>query len=101
MKAYKNVIPGIALILILMFLYITVGIISVEPIGAVPEGATIIYWRLGTQMPFYSNLESLEKRFNNDDPDNQVTLFGVSLGRIAALKIVADIVETNRVIVKF
>ena len=35
------------------------GIFVIQPIGAVPEGATIIYWRSGLNLPFISSADGL------------------------------------------
>lgn len=35
------------------------GIFVVQPIGAIPEGKTIVFWRLGMDMPFVSSVDGL------------------------------------------
>jgi len=35
------------------------GIFVIQPIGAVPQGATIIYWRSGLNLPFISSADGL------------------------------------------
>ena len=35
------------------------GIFVIQPMGAVPEGATIIYWRSGLNLPFISSADGL------------------------------------------
>ena len=49
-------IPSGLLIVILMiigFVVIRPGVFTVQPIGALPEGVTIIYYSRSSVMPFY------------------------------------------------
>lgn len=57
----KKVITRGFLILILIFLIFrfTCGIFVIQPIGAVPKGSTIVYWRIGTNFPFISSVDGL------------------------------------------
>ena len=38
-----------------MIFYFFVGIFVVQPIGALPEGATVLYWRINTKLPFITS----------------------------------------------
>lgn len=46
----------VGLILAIRF---TCGVFVIQPIGALPEGATIIYWRLGMNTPFIASADGL------------------------------------------
>tara|TARA_R110000868_G_scaffold184954_2_gene426685 strand:+ start:128 stop:451 length:324 start_codon:yes stop_codon:yes gene_type:complete len=35
------------------------GVFVIQPIGAIPEGKTIVYWRLGMDIPFVSSVDGL------------------------------------------
>lgn len=53
---------GSLLILILfigIIFRIFCGIFVIQPIGAVPNGATIVYWRTGLNLPFISSADGL------------------------------------------
>lgn len=60
----------------------TLGIFVVQPIGAVPEGATIIYFRLGLDLPFISSADGFLLKTTGS-----VSLLGrgVVLGKIGEL----------------
>ena len=49
----KKIIP--VLILFSLIFYFFVGIFVVQPIGALPEGATVLYWRINTKLPFITS----------------------------------------------
>ena len=53
-----NALLGLILVSTLAF-YLFCGIFVVQPIGAVPEGVTIVYWRYQTKMPFISSADGL------------------------------------------
>jgi len=46
----------IVLIMVGILFRIFCGIFVIQPIGSIPEGATIIYWRSGLNLPFISPL---------------------------------------------
>jgi len=50
------------------------GIFVVQPIGAIPDGGTIIYWRSGLNMPFIASADGLQQEF-----DGGVSLLGRGL----------------------
>ena len=35
------------------------GIFVIQPIGAIPDGATIIYWRTGLDLPFIASADGI------------------------------------------
>ena len=45
----------ISLFLFGIFFRIFCGIFVIQPIGAIPDGTTIVYWRSGMDMPFISS----------------------------------------------
>ena len=59
-------------ILTTMFLFrMFCGIFVVQPIGMLPTGATIIYWRHGLNLPFVASADRIL-----DDTDSGVSLLG-------------------------
>jgi len=70
--------------------YFMVGIFVIQPIGAVPEGKTILFWRFDTNMPFISSADGLLL-----DNDENVSL----LGRGVVLAAVAEAIE-DKIIVR-
>jgi hypothetical protein len=63
-----------------LFTYLFLGIFVVQPIGAVPDGRTVIYWRSGTDLPFITSPDGYLI-----DKSLDVTLMGRGLvaGRLA------------------
>jgi hypothetical protein len=39
--------------------YFTTGFFVIQPIGAIPQGTTVWYWRYNTQFPFISSADGL------------------------------------------
>lgn len=35
------------------------GIFVIQPIGAIPEGVTIVYWRVGLNLPFIASADGI------------------------------------------
>lgn len=60
MKAFAVILALLALALI--FMRITLGVFVIQPIGAVPEGVTIVYWRFGTNMPFVASADGIVEK---------------------------------------
>jgi hypothetical protein len=54
----RKVIISIILIGMLAIFYFTTGFFVIQPIGAIPDGVTVWYFRLGTNMPFISSPDS-------------------------------------------
>jgi len=42
-----------------LFTRLFLGIFVIQPIGAIPDGATIVYWRSGLNMPFVASADGL------------------------------------------
>lgn len=50
---------SLTLLVIFGFIYFTMGVFVVQPLGAVPDGTTVLYWRIGTNLPFISSADGL------------------------------------------
>lgn len=55
----KIIIISIIILLLGLSFRIFCGIFVIQPIGAVPEGTTIIYWRSGMNMPFIASADGI------------------------------------------
>lgn len=55
----KLIIPAISIIVLLVVVRSFCGIFVIQPIGAIPEGTTIVYWRNGLNLPFISSADGL------------------------------------------
>ena len=56
----KTIIWTLSTLLILSVLFrFLCGIFVIQPIGALPEGATIIYWRYDLNLPFISSADGM------------------------------------------
>jgi hypothetical protein len=83
------VVAGILALVVLAWLLVRPGVFVIQPIGAIPEGITIIYHSRNPEMPFFSSPDSLCLQIQE----------GVSLlCRMAVLGGVEEI--TDRVIVR-
>lgn len=73
------------LILVLLLGYFTCGIFVIQPIGAIPEGATVVYWRPGTILPFISSPDAICQKHVG-----YVNLLGRGMALGTAGKVVAE-----------
>jgi hypothetical protein len=80
---------AIIAIIILAWILIRPGVFTIQPIGAIPEGVTIIYHSRNPEMPFFSSPDGLCLQMEGD-----VSL----LCRMAALNVSTDL--TDRVILR-
>lgn len=90
-KSRKGIYIAIAIIVVIMLAWILIrpGVFTIQPIGAIPEGVTIIYHSRSSEMPFFSSPDGLCLQMNG----------GVSLlCRMAALSASADL--TDRIILR-
>jgi len=88
-RSLQIVLGAVALACVVFRL--TCGIFVIQPIGAIPDGVTIVYWRVGTKMPFVSSADGLLEESGS----------GVSLlGRGAVLAGIADPI-TERELFRF
>jgi len=55
----KLIIISVSILAIVLFFRIFCGIFVIQPIGAIPEGTTIIYWRTGLNLPFIASADGL------------------------------------------
>ena len=53
------VVSATSLVSLILLFRFTCGIFVIQPIGAVPEGASIVYWRLGLNIPFLASADGL------------------------------------------
>ena len=73
-------------ICLVLFFSLFCGIFVIQPIGAIPEGVTIVYWRSGLNMPFVASADGLL----------ETTGTGVSLlGRGVVLGGVAETIKSR------
>lgn len=85
-KSHKGIYISIAII-VLAWMLIRPGVFTIQPIGAIPDGVTIVYHSRSSEMPFFSSPDGLCLELNG----------GVSLlCRIAALNASTDL--TDRII---
>lgn len=84
----KLIISLITVFVIGLFFRIFCGIFVIQPIGAIPEGTSIVYWRSGMNMPFISLADGLLEKSGA----------GVSLlGRGLILAKVAEPIKENEI----
>jgi hypothetical protein len=60
-KSQKGLYSIIAIIglLVLVWFLVRPGVFTIQPIGALPEGVTLIYHSRGPEMPFFSSPDGL------------------------------------------
>ena len=59
-KSIKILLTIVAILFIVGLCFrIFCGIFVIQPIGALPEGTTIIYWRSGLNLPFIASADGL------------------------------------------
>jgi len=84
----KVIVTILVLLVSGFFLYMTTGFFVIQPIGALPQGATIWYWRFGTKLPFIASADGLLLQEEG----------GVSLlGRGAALAALAERIKERKI----
>lgn len=84
----KLLLSLITVFIIGLLFRIFCGIFVIQPIGAIPEGTTIVYWRSGMNMPFISSADGLLEKSGA----------GVSLlGRGLILAKVAEPIKENEI----
>ena len=75
--------------LLSILFYFCVGIFVIQPIGAAPNGATILYWRFGLSTSFISSADGILLQ----------TEAGVSLlGRVIILGAMAKVLEDRKIV---
>lgn len=82
MQSRQSKALPVVLVLVMFgfFFYFTTGFFVIQPIGALPEGATVWYWRFDTKLPFISSADGLLVEMQGS-----VSLLGrgVALGALA------------------
>lgn len=79
----------IIVVMFCAFFYVTTGLFVIQPIGAIPDGVTIWYWRAGTTLPFISSADGLLLE----------TEGGVSLlGRGLALAAMSEVIIQRKIL---
>lgn len=58
-KKYIFILLALFTVGLLLFFRLFCGIFVIQPIGAIPEGATIIYWRSGLEIPFLASADGM------------------------------------------
>lgn len=56
---WKVLSPLFIVIVTTILFRIFCGIFVIQPIGAIPKGATIVYWRNGLNLPFISSADGI------------------------------------------
>ena len=59
-KSLKIIIA--ILVSVVLFVRLCFGFFVVQPIGLLPEGTTIVYWRLGTNYDFIESADGIVKK---------------------------------------
>ena len=81
----------ILFIILCTIIYFNVGLFVVQPIGACPDGQTIVFWRGGEiNMPFLSSADGLLL-----DDNKQVSLFGRGIVLAAVGNVIEDRIITR------
>jgi hypothetical protein len=57
----KLMIIILSVVVVLVACYFSLGFFVIQPIGAVPEGATVLYFRLGMRTPFIASADGILK----------------------------------------
>lgn len=90
-KARKKVLLFIVIILVLCgAVYSLTGFVTIQPLGMLPDGITIWYFRNGTELPFITSPDGLSLQKNGN-----LTL----ISRMAAISALTDAVE-NKIILR-
>ena len=85
----KKVSLVILLFAILLIVYVFTGFLIIQPIGALPEGATIWYFRFGLNTSFISSADGILLKSNQ----------GVSLlGRAVVLSKMSEVIINRKII---
>jgi hypothetical protein len=58
-RARLIIVVFLAVVGIALFFRLFCGIFVIQPIGAIPEGAAIAYWRNGLNLPFIASADGL------------------------------------------
>ena len=89
-KRKKKFVWVIVLLGLLATIYFGTGFFVIQPIGAIPEGRTIWYVRMGLNIPFFSSADGMLLK-----TDTGVSL----LGRAMMMSSVIDLID-NKILLK-
>jgi len=56
----------VAILFVLSCLYMTTGFFVIHPMGILPKGSTVFFWRVGTDLPFISSTEGIVEDSGQD-----------------------------------
>lgn len=90
-KNMKKAITKLSIFLLLFSIIfrLTCGIFIIQPIGAIPKGATIVYWRLNLNLPFIASVDSILEKSGQD-----ISLFG----RMMVFTTITEPIVKNKII---
>lgn len=55
----KTTYALILVIAVFLFIRVFMGFFVIQPMGAIPDGATIVYWRTDLNLPFISSADGM------------------------------------------
>jgi hypothetical protein len=87
MKKQYKVILG--LLVSIFAIWLSFGIFVIQPIGAIPKGLTVIYFRLGLNLPFISSPDGIVI-----DSGNELSLWS----RLGAMASVAEPISKRTIL---
>lgn len=68
----KKILVALVIVLLLLFtVYLCTGFFVIQPIGAIPEGTTVWFIRIGTKLPFITSADGILLK-----QDSGVSIFG-------------------------
>lgn len=59
MKNKRRLAIILSITAVILFIRFFLGVFVIQPIGAIPEGTTIVYWRSGLNLPFIASADGL------------------------------------------
>jgi hypothetical protein len=83
-----NVWPIIIIVAIVLVFVLLFGFITIQPIGAIPDGVTLLVFRAGTQMKFFDSPDAMCLRMMD----------GVSL--LCRMSAMAAVAENSNIILR-
>ena len=75
----------IIIIVVPISIYSLLGVFIVQPIGAVPEGSTVVYYRVGTNLPFLTSADGWLI-----DQEREVSLFARAMAISTIINSIGD-----------
>jgi hypothetical protein len=85
----KPIIITALILALILSIYASFGIFIIQPIGAIPKGITIIYFRLGLNIPFISSPDGLVI-----DSGNELSIWA----RLGAMASVAEPISKRTIL---